>query len=109
MEKSDETTNVCGETTIIDLGKDLSIHGGVEMNNATPVEGSSVILGEQNIVHDGETYIQDQLTSSEVVLCPISYCRDVFSTYLGKILDFVVVHWSFIFVSHVSRLIVEFL
>jgi hypothetical protein len=30
--------------------------------------------------------------SSEVVLCPILYCRDVFSTYLGKILDFVVVH-----------------
>jgi hypothetical protein len=47
--------------------------------------------------------------ASEVVLCPISYCRDVFSTYLGKILDFVVVHWSFCFVSHVSRLIVEFI
>jgi len=49
------------------------------------------------------------LYSSEVVLCPILYCIDVFSTYLGKILDFVVVHWSFIFVSHVSRLIVEFI
>ena len=48
-------------------------------------------------------------SSSEVVLCPILYCIDVFSTYLGKILDFVVVHWSFIFVSHVSRLIVEFI
>ncbi len=47
--------------------------------------------------------------ASEVVLWPISYCRDVFSPYLGKILDFVVVHWSFIFVSHVSRLIVEFI
>ena len=47
--------------------------------------------------------------SSEVVLCPILYCIDVFSTYLGKILDFVVVHWSFIFISHVSRLIVEFI
>ncbi len=47
--------------------------------------------------------------SSEVVLCPILYCIDVFSTYLGEILDFVVVHWSFIFVSHVSRLIVEFI
>jgi hypothetical protein len=47
--------------------------------------------------------------ASEVVLCPISYCRDVFSPYIGKILDFVVVHWSFIFVSHVSRLIVEFI
>ena len=50
-----------------------------------------------------------QSASSEVVLCPILYCRDVFSNYLGKILDFVVVHWSFIFVSHVSRLIVEFI
>jgi hypothetical protein len=47
--------------------------------------------------------------TSEVVLCPISYCRDVFSPYLGKILDFVVVHWSFIFVSYVSRLIVKFI
>ncbi len=42
------------------------------------------------------------MMSSEVVLCPILYCIDVFSTYLGEILDFVVVHWSFIFVSHVS-------
>ena len=49
------------------------------------------------------------LITSEVVLCPILYCIDVFSTYLGKILDFVVVHWSFIFVSHVSWLIVEFI
>jgi hypothetical protein len=75
MEKADETTNVSGhvnkncddridgETTIIDLGKDLSIQGGFELNNATPLEGSSVILGEQNIVHDGETFIQDLLTS----------------------------------------------
>ncbi len=61
MEKADETTNVCGETTIIELGKDLSNQGGVEMNNATPLEGSSVILGEQNIVHDGE----DQGSNSE--------------------------------------------
>ncbi len=53
MQKADETTNVCGETTIIDLGKDLSIQGGVEMNNATPLEDSSVIFGEQNIVQDG--------------------------------------------------------
>ncbi len=50
-----------------------------------------------------------RVESSEVVLCPILYCIDVFSTYLGKILDFVVVHWSFIFVSHVSWLIVEFI
>ncbi len=44
MEKADETTNVGGESTIIDLGKDLSIQGGVEMNNATWLEGSSVIF-----------------------------------------------------------------
>jgi hypothetical protein len=62
MEKVDETTNVCGETTISDMGKDLSIQGGVKMNNATPLEGSSVILGEQNIVQDGVTFIQDMLT-----------------------------------------------
>ncbi len=37
--------------------------GGVEMNNATPLEGSSVILGEQNIVQDGVNFIQDVLTS----------------------------------------------
>jgi hypothetical protein len=61
MEKADETTNFCGETTIIDLGKDLSIQGGVETNNATPLEGSSVILGEQNFVQDGVTFIQDLL------------------------------------------------
>jgi hypothetical protein len=52
--------------------------------------------------------LQNEL-ASEVVLCPISYCRDVFSPYLDKILDFVVVHWSFIFALHVSRLIVEFI
>ncbi len=44
--------NVNGETSFIDPGKDLSIQGGVKMNNATPLEGSSVILGEQDIVHD---------------------------------------------------------
>jgi hypothetical protein len=44
MEKANETTDVCGETTIIDLGKDLSIQSGVEINNATSLEGSSVIL-----------------------------------------------------------------
>ena len=45
MEKADETTNVNGETSFIDPGKDLSIQGGVEMNNATLLEGDSVILG----------------------------------------------------------------
>ncbi len=67
MEKVDETTYVCGETTIIDLGKDLSIQGLVEMNNATPLQGSSVILGEQNIIQDGVTFIQDLLTSVDFI------------------------------------------
>jgi hypothetical protein len=74
MEKADETTDasghvnkdcddrIDGETTIIDLSKDFSIQGGVEMNNATPLEGSSVIIGEQNIIQDGLTFIQDLLT-----------------------------------------------
>ncbi len=74
MEKADETTdasdhvnNNCDdridrEATIIDLGKDLSIQGGVEMINAAPIEGSSVIIGEPNIVQDGLTFIQDLLT-----------------------------------------------
>jgi hypothetical protein len=74
MEKADETTDASGhvdkdcddrtdgETTIIDLGKDLSIQGGVEMNNATKMEGNSVIIGEQNIVQDGVIFIQDLLT-----------------------------------------------
>jgi hypothetical protein len=55
------------------------------------------------------TLLPPSAAASEVVLCPILYCIDVCSTYLGEILDFVVVHWSFIFVSHVSRLIVEFI
>jgi hypothetical protein len=56
------------------LGKDLSIQGGVEMNNATPLEGSSsVILGEQNIVHNGETFIQDQLTSVILIMMKIKH------------------------------------
>ncbi len=50
------------ESSLIDLGKDLSIQGGVEMNDATTMEGSSVIIGEQNIVQDGVTFIQDLLT-----------------------------------------------
>jgi hypothetical protein len=33
------------------------------MNTAILLEGSSVILEEQNIVHYGETLIRDQLTS----------------------------------------------
>ncbi len=61
MEKADETTNVNGETSFIDPGNDLSIQGGVEMNNAIPLEGSSVILEEQDIVLDGD----DQTSNSE--------------------------------------------
>ncbi len=61
MEKADETTNVNGETSFIDLGKELSLQGGVEMN-ATSLEGSSVIPEEQNIEQDGETLIRDLLT-----------------------------------------------
>ncbi len=57
MEKADETTNVNGETSFIDTGKELSLQGGVEMNNATSLEGISVILEEQNIEQDGETLI----------------------------------------------------
>jgi hypothetical protein len=33
------------------------------MEKADEMEGSSVILGEQNIVHNGEIFIQDQLTT----------------------------------------------
>ena len=33
------------------------------MEKADEMEGGSVILGEQNIVHDGETFIQDQLST----------------------------------------------
>ena len=32
------------------------------MNDATPMDGSSVIIGKQNIVQDGFTFIQDLLT-----------------------------------------------
>ncbi len=35
------------------------------MEKADEMEGSSVILGEQNNVHDGEIFIQDQLTTVE--------------------------------------------
>jgi hypothetical protein len=49
MEKADKTTNGSGETTFIDLGKGFPIKAGVEMNIGTSLEGSSGILGEQNI------------------------------------------------------------
>ena len=63
MEKANETNNVNGETSFIDPGKELSIQGGVEMNDATPLEGISVFLGEQDIVHDHD----DQASNSEEV------------------------------------------
>jgi hypothetical protein len=33
------------------------------MNNPTPLEGSSVIIEEQNIVQDGVTFIQEKLST----------------------------------------------
>jgi hypothetical protein len=91
--------------------------------NPTKIVGSDKLLPRLQQMLDGfrkadppttkqlpvEADVPEYLVTSEVVLCPILYCIDVFSTYPGKILDFVVVHWSFIFVSHVSRLIVEFI
>jgi hypothetical protein len=62
IEKADERTGATDhvnedcddrieeENTIINDGKDLSIQDGVETNDATPMEGGSVIIGEQNIV-----------------------------------------------------------
>jgi hypothetical protein len=35
------------------------------MEKADEMGGISVILGEQNIVHDRETFIQDQLTTMD--------------------------------------------
>jgi hypothetical protein len=39
-----------------------TVSNDVGMEKADEIKGSSVILGEQNIVHNGETFIQDQLT-----------------------------------------------
>ena len=39
-----------------------TVSNDVGMEKADEMESSSVILGEQNIVHNRETYIQDQLT-----------------------------------------------
>jgi hypothetical protein len=75
MEKADKTTDAFGhfnkdcddridkENTIIDQGRDLSIQDGVKMNDATKTEGGSVNIGEQNIVQDGLTFMQELLTS----------------------------------------------
>jgi hypothetical protein len=46
-------------------GNNLSIQGGVEMNDAIPLEGSTVIFGGQNIVQDGVTSIDAAATSSK--------------------------------------------
>jgi hypothetical protein len=67
MGKADETTNINGETSFIDPGKELSLQGGDEMNNATSLVDSSVILEEQNIEQDGETLIQDLLTMVDFI------------------------------------------
>jgi hypothetical protein len=79
IKKADETTDasghvnkdcddrIDGENTIIDQSKDLSIQGGVEMNDATPMEDSSVIIGEQNIVQDGLNFVQDLLTTLDFI------------------------------------------
>ena len=40
-----------------------TVSNDVGMEKADEMEGSSVILGQQNIVHDRETFIQDQLTT----------------------------------------------
>ncbi len=63
MENADKTINVRRDTTISDLGNDLSMQGHVEMNNTTLMESSSVIFGDQNLVQDGVIFIQDKLTS----------------------------------------------
>ncbi len=40
-----------------------TVSNDVGIEKADEMEGSSVILGQQNIVHDRETFIQDQLTT----------------------------------------------
>ncbi len=40
-----------------------TVSNDVGMEKADEMEGNSVILGEQNIVHNRETFIQDQLTT----------------------------------------------
>jgi hypothetical protein len=80
MEIAYETTDATGhvnkdcddriddKNTIIDQGKDLSIQDSVETNDATPMEGGSVIIGEQNIVQNGLTDFnnhEDQASNHE--------------------------------------------
>jgi hypothetical protein len=92
------------------MGKAAAIGGSTRWTAAViTMDGGSKIAMDCGSGNQWTARVPRLTPSSEVVLCPISYCRDVFSPYLGKILDFVVVHWSFIFVSHVSWLIVEFI
>jgi hypothetical protein len=43
------------------------------MEKEDEMEGSSVILGEQNIVHNKETFIQDQLTTVDFIIRKIKH------------------------------------
>ncbi len=47
---------------IIQVLQNKTVSNDIGMEKADEMEGSSVILGEQNIVHNRETFIQDQLT-----------------------------------------------
>ncbi len=49
--------------TIIQGLQNKTVSNDVGMEKSDEMEGSSMILGEQNIVHDRETFIQDQLTT----------------------------------------------
>ncbi len=57
VEKNDVSQNIIQSLQHKLVGNDVG------MEKADEMEGSSVILGEQNIVHDGEIFIQDQLTT----------------------------------------------
>ncbi len=63
-----QCTHDCEEANIVDkaTGKDLSIQGGVKMNDATQLKGSSVIFGEQIIIQDGVTSIKDLLALVDI-------------------------------------------
>ncbi len=47
--------------------QDKTVRNDVGMEKSDEMEVSSVILGEQNIVHNGETFIQDQLTMEDFI------------------------------------------
>ena len=98
-------------STVVNVAADDSNgEGGIEDVRKRPPERLEGSPADISSISSNSFFSNKRARSGTgVVLCPILYCIDVFSTYLGKILDFVVVHWSFIFVSHVSRLIVEFI